>query len=82
MVDPEQILINLVDQLYPMAPSSVIETAIANATGQIRQQQRERVEMLTMLLEDMTELHAEDCKEDECCNILAVSKYLKELEAE
>lgn len=45
------------------------------------QQQRERMERLKILLEDMTELHAEDCKEDECVNILAVRKYLAELEA-
>lgn len=52
------------------------------ALENVEKQQQERVEKLVMLLEAMTELHAEDCKEDECVNILAVRKYLAELEAE
>lgn len=66
----------------PILAEKDIKIAITNATKQIKAQERGRVKMLKMLLEDMTDLHAEDCKEDECVNILAARKYLKELEAE
>lgn len=46
-----------------------------------RREAQEGVGMLKMLLEDMTELHAEDCEETECCNILAVKKYIAKMEA-
>ena len=43
---------------------------------------KKKLEMTQMLLKDMTEIHAENCNELECVNILAVKKFTEETDAE
>lgn len=91
MADIHEILTELAEEVqrltYKLSREQIsrsgplISVPVQAATEQIEAQQRERVEKLKMFLKNMTDLHAEDCPEDECVNILAARKYLKELEA-
>ncbi len=92
MAEIEQALINLVDQVYPMAPSSTVEAAIAKATKQIKAQQRERVEKLIINSKKVNEYlgHPDHCgiHMTEFCDCglrearIAWKAALRELEAE